>query len=147
MERPENDNWLDEALSETIGSEKPRTDFEQWKKNHPQAVEMLTLRAGRVTSIYKSPLNIRNLIMRMKRGFGMYENKDMNKLIEKLYEDGKSEEYHILTISASIPYFIDDRFVEVEITLKHPTDMTNDEILETAERIKEYKERFSKKEE
>jgi hypothetical protein len=64
MKRPENNNWLDEVLSETIGSEKPRTDFEQWKENHPQAVEMLTSRAGRVTSIYKSPLSIRNLIMR-----------------------------------------------------------------------------------
>ncbi|MGD2094662.1 MAG: hypothetical protein PVH77_06620 [Phycisphaerales bacterium] len=64
MERPENDKWLDKVLSETIGSEKPRTDFEQWKKNHPQAVEMLTSRAGRDLSASKSPINIRKIIMR-----------------------------------------------------------------------------------
>lgn len=64
MERPENDNWLDKALSETIGSEKPGTDFEQWKKNHPKAVEMLTSRAGRDLPASKSPLSIRNIFMR-----------------------------------------------------------------------------------
>ncbi len=55
MKRPENDKWLDEALSETIGSEKPGTDFEEWKQNHPQAVEMLTSRAKLKTSTIKSP--------------------------------------------------------------------------------------------
>jgi len=38
MKRPENDQWLDKALSETIGSTETRTDFEQWKQDHPQAV-------------------------------------------------------------------------------------------------------------
>ena len=47
MKSPENDKWLDEALSDTIGSRKPRTDFETWKKKHPEAVEMLTLRTSR----------------------------------------------------------------------------------------------------
>ncbi|MBL7186936.1 MAG: hypothetical protein ISS70_11510 [Phycisphaerae bacterium] len=46
MVRPENDKWLDEALTDIIGSEETPTDFEQWKQNHPQAVEMLTSRAG-----------------------------------------------------------------------------------------------------
>ncbi len=64
MERPKNNNWLDEALSETIGPEKPRTDFEEWKKNHSEAVEMLTSRAGRGLSTSKSPLNIRKIIMK-----------------------------------------------------------------------------------
>ncbi|KPK41910.1 MAG: hypothetical protein AMJ65_08535 [Phycisphaerae bacterium SG8_4] len=45
MRSPEDDKWLDEALSEIIGSEETRADFEQWKQNHPQAVEMLTSRA------------------------------------------------------------------------------------------------------
>ena len=61
MERPENDKWLDEALTETIGSEKPRTDFDAWKRNHPQAVQMLTKQAGKETS--PAPLKTRRLIM------------------------------------------------------------------------------------
>lgn len=61
MERPENDKWLDEALSETIGSEKPRTDFEKWKQNHPDAVHTLTSRAGRQVS--PGPFKTRRIIM------------------------------------------------------------------------------------
>jgi len=64
MKRPENDKWLDEALSETIGSKKPRTDFEAWKQKHPEAVEMLTSRVNRRTSASKHPLSIRNIIMK-----------------------------------------------------------------------------------
>ncbi len=64
MNHPENDKWLDEALSETIGSKKPRTDFEQWKQKHPEAVEMLTSRAQPKHSAYKRPLNIRSIIMK-----------------------------------------------------------------------------------
>ncbi|MBC8468924.1 MAG: hypothetical protein H8D56_05585 [Planctomycetes bacterium] len=64
MKRPENDKWLDEALSETIGSEKPRTDFEQWKQKHPQAVEMLTSRAKSKGSTIKRPHTIRIKIMK-----------------------------------------------------------------------------------
>ena len=63
MERPENNKWLDEALTETIGSEKPQVDFEQWKKNHSHAVEMLTSRANS-TLVSKRPLNIWNIIMK-----------------------------------------------------------------------------------
>ena len=47
MNHPENDKWLDEALSETIGSKKARTDFQEWKQKHPKAVEMLTSRTSR----------------------------------------------------------------------------------------------------
>jgi len=61
MERPENDKWLDEALSDIIGSEKPRTDFEQWKQQHPQAVHTLTSRTGRQAS--PGPLKTRRIIM------------------------------------------------------------------------------------
>ena len=64
MKHPENDKWLDDALSETIGSEKPRTDFEQWKQQHPEAIEMLTSRVNRQTSASKHPLSIRNKIMK-----------------------------------------------------------------------------------
>ncbi len=47
MKRPENNKWLNGALSETIGSKKSRTDFEEWKQKHPEAVEMLTSRTSR----------------------------------------------------------------------------------------------------
>lgn len=64
MERPENNKWLDEALTETIGSEKPQTDFEQWKQQHPQAVEMLTSRAVREAPASPGPPMIRRIIMK-----------------------------------------------------------------------------------
>jgi hypothetical protein len=41
MNHPENDKWLDDALAETIGSKKTEPNFEKWKQEHPQAVEML----------------------------------------------------------------------------------------------------------
>jgi hypothetical protein len=64
MERPENNKWLDEALTETIGSEKPRTDFEQWKQQHPEAVNMLTSRAHQHTSVTVRSFSLRNTIMK-----------------------------------------------------------------------------------
>jgi len=63
MERPENKKWLDEALTETIGSEKPRTNFEKWKKQHPEAVKMLTSRAGKDALVTPAPLKTRRIIM------------------------------------------------------------------------------------
>ena len=63
MERPENNKWLDEALTETIGSEKPRTDFEQWKQQHPDAVNMLTSRAGKEASVSPPRFKTRRIIM------------------------------------------------------------------------------------
>lgn len=62
MKTPENDKWLDEALSEAIGAEKSRTDFEQWKQKHPEAVEKLTLRANR-QAVSPGPLTKRRIIM------------------------------------------------------------------------------------
>jgi hypothetical protein len=47
MNRQDNDKWLDEALTDVIGSQKPPTDFEKWKNDHPDAVKMLTSRAKR----------------------------------------------------------------------------------------------------
>jgi hypothetical protein len=63
MERPENNEWLDKILSETIGSKKTRTDFKNFKQKHPHAVEMLTSRTG-ADSAPKSPLITRNTIMK-----------------------------------------------------------------------------------
>jgi len=64
MNRQDNDKWLDEALTDVIGSQKPRTDFAKWKNNHPDAVEMLTSRAGRQISAAPGPLSIRSIIMK-----------------------------------------------------------------------------------
>ncbi|MHC4431865.1 MAG: hypothetical protein ACYTBS_08505 [Planctomycetota bacterium] len=66
MVRPENNKWLDEALDDAIGSKGTRTDFEQWKRNHPRAVEMLTSRAGRGPSATAGQLSIRRIIMKSK---------------------------------------------------------------------------------
>ncbi|MFQ6035357.1 MAG: hypothetical protein ACE5NM_05850, partial [Sedimentisphaerales bacterium] len=63
MKRPENDNWLDEALTKAIGSEKSKTNFEEWKEDHPEAIEMLTSRADRQASVTVRPLSIRRQIM------------------------------------------------------------------------------------
>jgi len=63
MKRPENNKWLDDALTETIGSEKPRTDFEQWKKLHPDAVEILISRAGIEATVSPPRFMTRKTIM------------------------------------------------------------------------------------
>jgi len=64
MDRFDNDNWLDEALTKAIGSQETKPNFEKWKQDHPEAVEMLTSRARRTSSISRRPLNIRNIIMK-----------------------------------------------------------------------------------
>jgi len=64
MNRQDNDKWLDEALTDVIGSQEPRTDFAKWKNDHPDAVEMLTSRAGRQISAAPGPLSIRSIIMK-----------------------------------------------------------------------------------
>ena len=50
MSSPENDKWLDDALSDAVGSKEKRKDFEQWKLQHPEAVEMLTSRVESSTT-------------------------------------------------------------------------------------------------
>ncbi len=64
MKRPENDKWLDDALAETIGSEKTKPNFDKWKQEHPEAVEMLTSRIDKGASASPSPLSIRKIIMK-----------------------------------------------------------------------------------
>jgi hypothetical protein len=63
MERLEDKNRLDEALTEAIGSEGKKPDFEKWKQLHPEAVEMLTSRAGMGPTSTR-PLNIGRIIMK-----------------------------------------------------------------------------------
>ena len=64
MKTPENDKWLDDALSEAIGAEKSRTGFEEWKQKHPEAIEMLTSRTDKGASASPGPLSIRKIIMK-----------------------------------------------------------------------------------
>ena len=64
MKRPENNDWLDDALAEVIGSEKSKPNFEKWKQTHHQAVEELTSRVSRQYPASKSPLNIWRIIMK-----------------------------------------------------------------------------------
>ncbi len=66
MERFEDKNWLDEALTEAIaiGAEDTKPDFEKWKEQHLKAVEMLTSRAGRGKRISAGPLNTGRIIMK-----------------------------------------------------------------------------------
>ena len=85
MKHPENENWLDDVLSETIGSEKPKADFEQWKQQHPDAVEMLTSKAGRDSSISKGPLSIRDLRNKARRLWGGSKKKDNDRHIRALF--------------------------------------------------------------
>jgi len=63
MERLEDKNWLDKALTEAIGSEEKKPNFEKWKQEHPEAVEMLTSPTGREKGS-TSLLKIRRIIMK-----------------------------------------------------------------------------------
>ena len=64
MKRSDDNNWLDEALTEAIGSERSTTDFDKWKEDHPQAVQMLTSRAKAGPRAAKHPLRIWSTIMK-----------------------------------------------------------------------------------
>jgi len=64
MNHPENDKWLDDALAETIGSEKTKPNFDKWKQEHPEAVKMLTSRAVREAPASPGPPMIRRIIMK-----------------------------------------------------------------------------------
>lgn len=66
MKHPENNNWLDDALTKALEAKKTEPNFDKWKKTHPQAVEMLTSREGRESLSPTSPHNIRGIIMRSR---------------------------------------------------------------------------------
>ena len=88
MKRSKDYSWLDKAIERAIGSEEKKPNFEKWKKEHPQAVEMLTSRAplekspsekapdhqssfltgraGRSSSAAVQTLSIRRIIMKSK---------------------------------------------------------------------------------
>lgn len=64
MNGSENNDWLDDALAKTLGAEKSKPDFEKWKHEHPEAVEMLTSRMGREVSASTRALGIGRIIMK-----------------------------------------------------------------------------------
>ncbi len=66
MERLEDKNRLDEALTKAIGSEGKKPDFEKWKQQHLEAVEMLTSRADKGRSTSTRPFSIRRIIMKSR---------------------------------------------------------------------------------
>jgi len=47
MKEQENDKWLDELISRTVNSEKPRFDPEQFRKKYPAEFQKLQSRATR----------------------------------------------------------------------------------------------------
>ncbi|NIP23804.1 MAG: hypothetical protein GWN67_01265 [Phycisphaerae bacterium] len=64
MEQTFDNNLLDEALTEAIGSEEQKPDFEKWKQQHPEAVEMLISRIDGRSSAPTLPLYIGRKIMK-----------------------------------------------------------------------------------
>jgi hypothetical protein len=66
MKRPENNNWIDTALTEALAAEKSEPDFDGWKNTHRKAVEMLTSRAARESSGPTASHHIRRTIMKSR---------------------------------------------------------------------------------
>jgi len=66
MKRPENNNWIDNALTEALGAKKAEPNFDKWKETHPEAVEMLTSRAGQQSSALRYVHKITSLIIKSK---------------------------------------------------------------------------------
>jgi len=62
MKRPENNNWIDNALTEALGAKKAEPNFDKWKETHPQAVEMLTSRATELSSTPEHRRKARQII-------------------------------------------------------------------------------------
>ena len=62
MKRPENNNWIDNALTEALGAEKTEPNFEKWKKTHAEAVEALISREGYQPSTPRHMHKIRHII-------------------------------------------------------------------------------------
>jgi len=61
-----NETWLDDALTEALGAEKSKPNFEKWKETHPKAVKILTSREGRESFGPTAPLHIRRTIMKSR---------------------------------------------------------------------------------
>jgi hypothetical protein len=68
------------------------------------------------------------------------ENIDLNELVEELYRKNDHEKHRIISLEAETIYFIDKRALEVKIKISSQSDMSCDDILKQAERIKEWRD-------
>ena len=59
-----NKKWLDEILTNAIGSDGAHPNFEQWRKSHPAAIETLKSRAETESSVSQRPQNVWRIIMK-----------------------------------------------------------------------------------
>ena len=66
MKLPEDDNWLDDALTKALGAEKSKPNFEKWKKTHREAVETLISRAQQEPSASAHPHKITSIITKSR---------------------------------------------------------------------------------
>jgi hypothetical protein len=61
-----NEKWLDEILTNALGSDGAQPNFEQWRRSHPEAVEILKSRADTESSASKRPQNVWRTIMKSR---------------------------------------------------------------------------------
>ncbi len=61
-----NEKWLDDVLTNAIGSDGTRPNFEQWRKGHPEAIETLKSRAEKDSLVSERPQNAWRIIMKSR---------------------------------------------------------------------------------
>jgi hypothetical protein len=59
-----NEKWLDDILTNALGSDGTRPNFEQWRKGHPEAIETLKSWADKESSVSQRPQNVWRIIMK-----------------------------------------------------------------------------------
>ena len=59
-----NEKWLDDVLTNALGSDGALPNFEQWRKSHPEVIETLKSRADRESSVSRRPQNVWRTIMK-----------------------------------------------------------------------------------
>jgi outer membrane lipoprotein-sorting protein len=59
-----NEKWLDDVLTNALGSDGTQPNFEQWRKGHPEAIETLKSRADTESSVSQRPQNVWRTIMK-----------------------------------------------------------------------------------
>lgn len=65
MRPSENDKWLDETITNAVGSNASKPDFDQWQQKHPEAIETLKSHAGQWENAFPAQLySIGRMIMR-----------------------------------------------------------------------------------
>ncbi len=57
------EKWLDEILTNALGSDGAQPNFEQWRKGHPEVIETLKSRAETESSVSQRPQDVWRIIM------------------------------------------------------------------------------------